>query len=177
MARRTRRRYRRTRSRWSSNIQDVSTSINVTTAGVFSGTATLVTNPVQTSLSTSSIYTIKNIEATIQLSCGSLEEIGSFNNMQYYIMYVPEGMAIDENYNIKHPEYILNYRYIGEPENTLGSSGGAGRNLIRIRTRLARKLNTGDQIVLFVKGTSVYSSQSSKNLYISGLVRWWTKAN
>lgn len=172
--RRTRRRFYR-KGKWSSNIQDIQATITAPSGpDTFAGTTTLVTNPVQNSLTTSTIYTVKNIEATIELAAGLGSTIGDVNKIQYYIMYVPEGMNVDELYNIKHPEFIMNYRYIGEPESLINNNG-PGRNLIKIRTRLARKLQTGDSIVLLIKGYN--GSLNPNDIYVQGIVRWWTKSN
>ena len=46
---------------------------------------------------------------------------------------------------------------------------------IRMRTRLSRKLQTGDSVILFVQGSNSLSSTTSYN--IDGIVRWWSKAN
>lgn len=175
MAKTRRRRYYTRKTRWASNIQEIGSTIYFGPgADTYSGTATLVTNPAQNSIGTSTIFTVKNIEATIQLGAGDGGTIGDLNNVQYYIMFVPQGMNVGVNYNIEHPEYIMNYRFIGEPE-TLINPNGTGRNLIRIKSRLSRKLNTGDSVILFVKGNHTGSTQ--RELFVGGLVRWWTKSN
>lgn len=171
----SRRRYYRRKSRWASNIEEINSTITFgPLSDTYSGTATLVTNPAQSNLGTSTVFTVKNIEATVQLGAGDGATIGDLNNVQYYIMFVPQGMNIGVNYNLEHPEYIMNYRFIGEPE-TLINPNGTGRNLIKIKSRLSRKLNTGDSIVLFIKGYHAGSNQ--RDLFVSGLVRWWTKSN
>lgn len=176
MAKRTRRKYWKRRTRWAANIADIGTSIGITSGiGEFSGTATLVTNPVQSSLSTSQIYTIKNVEATFDLAFANSasEDAGSgVERLTVYIMFVPQGMNVGEDYNILHPEYILNYRFIGAPM----ADNNIYRNPVRVKTRLARKLNTGDSIILFIKGNKDITSAIG-SLQINGVVRWWTKAN
>lgn len=89
-------------------------------------------------------------------------------------MYVPQGMNITADYNIEHPEYIMTYKYLGSP--TIDSNGQQYQPY-KIRTRLARKLQSGDNVILFIKGTNQVNGTSPSNLRLSGLVRWWTKAN
>ena len=36
------------------------------------------------------------------------------------LVYVPQGMTVRNNYNILHPEYILNYKYLANPTNDTG---------------------------------------------------------
>ena len=174
--RRYRRRYRK-RGTWCSNIRELNTGsgsiIENTGTGVFSGTATLITNPNNNYEGANQMFTVKNVEATISAS-GNLTRI---NDVQYYVMYVPQGMNVASDYNEKHPEYILTYRYLGEP-NYVDTSVAEGRNLIKMKSRLARKLNTGDSIILFVKAYDTgLGSTGSISLKVSGVIRWWSKAN
>jgi hypothetical protein len=95
-------------------------------------------------------------------------------------MFVPQGMNISEDYNLQHPEYILNYKYLGSPTATFSnqSTGDVETQQYqphRLRTRLSRKLQTGDSIILFIKGLN--TSTSAQQVNLSGLIRWWTKAN
>lgn len=171
MARRRYRRYRRKTGKWSSNIQELLDTQLSATPGNFSGTTTLVTNPAQSTLGVSQIYTCKNfaIDFTIESkSNNTLEAITA------YIMFVPQGMNVSSDYNIEHPEYIMNYKFLGSPMEVLNSSDQQYQPF-RLRTRLSRKLNTGDSIILFIKGLNKHTA--SIPFYLSGLVRWWTKAN
>lgn len=161
-------------ARWSANIQELLNTSLVATAGTFSGTTTLATNPTQNTLGVSQIYTCKNfaVDFTIESDTSwSLEAITA------YIMFVPQGMNVSADYNIEHPEYIMNYKYLGSPTG-VGTSISAEIQQyqpFRVRSRLARKLNTGDSVVLFIKGLNQASGNINFNL--SGVVRWWTKAN
>lgn len=171
MAKRRYRRFRRRSGRWSVNIQEFNESITGA-AGTFSANSILVSNPIQTVNTVSQQYTVKNIEATFEFEPVGASTTSTFENLTCYIMYVPQGMNITNNYNLEHPEYIMNYRFIGSPT----VDDNPGRNPIKVRTRLARRLQTGDQIVLFVKGFNNITSGSTQ-VELKGIVRWWTKAN
>ena len=164
-------------ARWSSNIQELNNQQIQATAGQWSATTTLATNPVQNILGVSNIYTVKNFDINFTIESGNaLADANVLEAITAYIMFVPQGMNIDENYNIHHPEYILNYKYLGSPPGTtVGGSEVQQFQPFRLRTRLARKLQTGDSIILYLKGTN--SSSSNVNVFLSGLIRWWTKAN
>lgn len=96
-------------------------------------------------------------------------------------MYLPQGMTAGNDYHIQHPEYIMAYKYLGSPTQAAQSSAQASvenqqYQPTRIRSRLSRKLNTGDSIILYIKGYN-QSSSTAYNYSLSGIVRWFTKAN
>lgn len=175
MARRRYRRYRKT-SKWSSNIQELLDTNIVARPGTFSATNTLATNPVQNTLGVSQIFTCKNFAVDFTIESTNHWQL---EGLTAYICFVPQGLTVTDNYNIQHPEYILNYKYLGSPNPTAPASSTTTEvqqyQPFRIRTRLSRKLNTGDSIILFIKGLSQATENISFN--ISGIVRWWTKAN
>lgn len=168
-----RRRIRRT-GKWSSNIQELNNTSITTSPGLWSGTTTLATNPTQNTLGVSQIYTCKNFTIDFTIESDSHWHL---EGITAYIMFVPQGMNVSENYNLDHPEYIMNYKYLGSPTGTGTSTTAEVQQYqpFRVRTRMARKLNTGDSVILFLKGTN--QSTSNVNLNISGIIRWWTKAN
>lgn len=170
MAKRRVRRFKKRTVRWCSNIQEINDTSIQATPFSFTGVTTLVTNPVQSNQITSQVYTVKNfdINFTIEGSVPTIEAVTA------YIMFVPQGMNITDDYNINHPEYILNYKYLGSPSNNTTNSPYQQFQPTRLRTRLARKLQTGDSIILLIKG---YNKGSSTSLELSGLIRWWTKGN
>lgn len=173
MARRRYRRSYRRRGRWCSNIQELPQTSYSITQNPFGDSITLVTNPIQATTGVSQIYTVKNIEVSMVAEVNeSSTGLNNIEDLTYYIMYVPQGMNLTTDYNLEHPEYIMAYKYIGSPS----SDGDQQYQPIRVKTRLSRKLNTGDQIILFFKGrVSVGTAQNAFTL--GGLVRWWTKAN
>ena len=160
MARRRYRRYRRRSSRWAANIQEINGSLNAS-PGIFSQAETILTNPAQSPNLVTQVYTIKNVEVTFNLDFegSTVSAVNDIEAVTAYIMYVPQGMNITGNYNIEHPEYIMTYRYLGSP--TIDNNGQQYQPY-KIRTRLARKLQSGDNVILFIKGTN----QNNNNTYV-----------
>lgn len=168
---------RRHRARWCSNIQEIETIPYVVNTGVSGDSITLVSNPVQLQTAVSQIYTVKNIECSFTFSTSGADAIPGLEDLAVYIMFVPQGMNLTNNYNLEHPEYIMAYKYIGSPSTEESSTSHQGQQYqpVKIKTRLARKLNSGDQIILFWKLRN--QTGSTQNYELGGLVRWWTKAN
>lgn len=152
-------------------MQEITTQILEATAGTWFGTATLATNPTQTTLGVSQIYTVKNFDINFTIDTSNDQSLQSIENICSYVMFVPQGMNVTSDYNLQHPEYILNYKYLGSP----ASDGEQQFQPTRLRTRLARKLQTGDSIILFIKGRN--QANVDLTLSLNGLIRWWTKAN
>lgn len=175
MARRRYRRYRRRSGRWAPNITNLLSSITTVANSNFFGTIDLATNPAQTNQTVSQTYTVKRIELTLQLETPTSSGWSTIENATGYIMYVPQGMTVTVDYPQQHPEYIMAYRYIGSPENESTAAASGVRNALRIRSRLARKLQTGDSIIFLLVG--VNTGTVNQDVDVHGLVRWWTKAN
>lgn len=160
------------KGRWSANIASISNDLELTTQGQFYTTILLTQNPIQNSSTVSQQYTVKNIElnATIETS-GVAGNIWT-EELSIYIMYVPQGMNITQNYAFEHPEYIMAYRYIGTPQ----IDHNPNYMIPKIKTRLSRRLQTGDSIIAFVTG-DVEQENPELTAAIRGICRWWTKAN
>lgn len=99
-------------------------------------------------------------------------------------MFVPQGMNVTASYNLEHPEYIMAYKFLGSPSvdytNLVGQGSIVGQQYqpYRINTRLSRKLNTGDSVILFIKGNNTNTTGTTNAVFdFHGLVRWWTRAN
>lgn len=166
-------------TRWAPNIVKIS-SRNNATVGEFYNIETLAENPIQQNTGVSQTFTVKNFEITFTIEPSSNLAYSVLESMTAYIMFVPQGMNITSSYYAEHPEYILAYKYLGSPQGTMVA--GAGNILesqqfqpIKIRTRLSRKLQTGDSVILFIQGSNKDSDVSNYN--IDGIVRWWSKAN
>ena len=176
-SKRTKRFYKK--GRWSANIQELNNQSLSAASGNWSGTTTLATNPSQSTLGVSQTYTVKNVEVNFTLEGHTGDISQNVEAVTAYIMYVPQGMNVSESYHLEHPEYILTYKYLGSPslEYTPQTGTPVTQNYqpFKIRTRLARRLQTGDSIILYIKGYNVGST--SVTLNISGVIRWWTKAN
>lgn len=172
MAKYRKKNYRRyyKKGKWSPNIQELLTTQITATGGIFFATYTLATNPVQDNTTVSQTYTVKNFNVDFYIDGGTFDT-QYLEDVCAYIVYVPQGMTVGDNYNILHPEYILNYKYLGGPS----SDGSQTYQPYRLRSRMARKLNTGDSIQLFIKGNN--QTSDSANLFVHGIIRWWTKAN
>lgn len=177
------RRYRRKSGRWSSNITTISKESITAAQGSWYSTLTLATNPVQVNTGVSQTFTAKNFEISFTLEGILGTSVWSADAITAYIMYVPQGMTVTDAYETQHPEYILNYKYYGSPTSIAPASWtGSPEEYhiqriqpMKIKSRLSRKLQTGDSIILLLKG--VNGSNSPLNLELSGVIRWWTKAN
>ena len=174
MAKYSRKRVYRKKAKWSANIQELLNTGLTASPGTFSGTTTLATNPTQNTLGVSQIFTCKNFAVDFTIES---DTHWSLEGITAYIMFVPQGMNVSQDYNIQHPEYIMNYKYLGSPTGTGTSTAAEVQQYqpFRLRSRLSRKLNTGDSVVLFIKGLNQGSSNITFNL--SGIIRWSTKAN
>lgn len=174
MAKTKYRRYHRTKGRWSANIRNIEDFKENVPAGVSGNSIDLCLNPVQSDNSVSQQFTVKNIELSVVGETGSGSSMDLIENLEHYIMYVPQGMNLTTDYNLEHPEYIMAYYYQGSPNNNQQPQGFS----LKLKSRLARRLQTGDKIVYFYKfnNTAIGQIQGAA-LRIGGLVRWWTKAN
>lgn len=163
--------YYRPRGKWSANIKTLTAqTINANASSSFFSTSDLCANPIQVESTVSQQYTVKNIELSYEIETDNFYYI---EGLTAYIMYVPQGMTITETYPNQHPEYIMAYRFLGSPNRDEGTT--PNRLPSRIKTRLARRLQTGDKIVLLIVGLNEYNS--AQTLKFNGLIRWWTKAN
>lgn len=168
-------RYRRIRKyrkkgRWSANIVDITNTFSVEAGPAnFFKSITLCQNPTQSSSTISQQYTVKNIELQYYIQSVNASNL---MNMSVYVMYAPQGINIGYDYVSQHPEYIMAYKFLGNAD---AQDNNSDRNALSIRTRLSRRLQTGDGIILFIKGYN--GASSSTNASLTGIVRWWTKAN
>ena len=170
MAKYRRRRYRRRRGKWSANIGVINNSLSMP-VGSFFTVLDLATNPAQTTSTVSQQYTCKNCEFSYKIELNNIDENRDVELLQMYIMYIPQGFDVTLNSVNQHPEWIMAYQFIGNPD----SDGVQRYQPRKIKTRLARRLQTGDSIKLIIIGENNSSSNIGSN--ISGVVRWWTKAN
>lgn len=163
------------KSKYASNIIDIGPSEFVLNQNGWNFTeVTLVTNPAYSPTTTSSISKVKNVEVAMNFDCTSIVTKRDIENLQFYIVYVPEGMYVGNDYIQKHPEFIMAMRYYGEPSGDNDAS--AQSFVLKIKSRLARNLNTGDKIILYIRGANV-SLDTSYNIGYGGICRWWTKTN
>jgi len=139
----------------------------------------LCKNPAQDENTVSNKFTVKNIDLQLELSnASSSSGTSDLEDFQVYICYIPQGYvptgtpSYYENVPFDHPEWIMVHRYVGLP---LGDAATSYLPL-HIKSRLARKLDTGDRVVLIILGKNTSTSQGYTIDY-RGLVKYNTKAN
>ena len=180
MARRRYRRYRRYRKGlWSCRIQNVTGAQIAGDGTQYIINYTLCSNPAQNDASVSNKYTVKNINCQLQLESDAAFAV---ENLQAYICFVPQGYIPDStpsayaNLPFNHPEWIMAHRFIGSAQfDNESTNAQPGFPALRLSSRLARKLDTGDRIVLIILGMN--TGGSSVTLDYRGLVKYNTKAN
>ena len=177
--RRYRKYSRRSHAKWAANLQEIgTTTIQAPSNSTFFSTFTLSFNPTQVNTAVSQVYTVKRIECSFYIDSFDQASAIHIEDVAAYIMFVPQGMNVTKEYNIQHPEYIMAYKFLGSPSTELSNTSAQGQQYqpIKVSTRLSRKLNSGDSVILFIKGNNTNTS-SSASFDFHGLVRWWTKAN
>ena len=163
------------KSNWNAAINDIEGDITIakdTPTGGFHLYVRLCENPAQNNNIVNTIFTVKNVELSFHMECTPSQ--GNFDSITGYIMYVPQGMTIDGNLPYNHPEYVMAMKFFGSPELS-GSEGG--RSPAIIKTRLSRKLNTGDKLVAIFVGKHYINNQNNDVIGVKGICRWFTKAN
>ena len=139
----------------------------------------LCQNPVQNADTVSNKYTVKNIDLQLEVSVADVSSgNGLLENFQAFICYIPQGYiptgtpSAYEDVPFNHPEWIMTHRYIGNPL----ADNSTSYLPLHIKSRLARKLDTGDRIVLIILGAN-QGTPSSMTIDYRGLVKYNTKAN
>lgn len=182
MARKSyKKKFYRKKGRWSANIRTITNESVTAPSGSFFSTLDLCLNPPQDSATVSQQFTVKNVELSYEIDSDTTDGINFAEALTSYIMFVPQGMTVTETYPNFHPEFIMAMKFLGSPSinndvSTDPPTGlNTGRNPLRIKTRLARRLQTGDKIILLIVGTNITNTQ--RTLKYNGIIRWWTKAN
>ena len=163
-----RKRFYKRKGCWSANIKTLpAQSINLAANSSFAAPTDLCTNPAQADSTVSQQYTVKNIELNYEIDAVAPNVI---EGLVSYIMYVPQGMTVTETYPNNHPEYIMAYRYLGTPNydnDSLTATTSVGRLPCKVKTRLSRRLQTGDRIILLIVGLN--QADSSQIIRFNGL--------
>ena len=167
---------------WSTRLQNFSGAQSVAANTQVILYTNLCTNPAQTDSTVSNKYTVKNVCVDFEIAkddlTSSTGQSDWLENFQFYIMYIPQGYiptgtpSAYKDVPFDHPEWIMAYRYTGPPM----ADSSTSYPPIRVKTRLARKLDTGDRIVLIVLGLNTSTSATAYLTY-RGLVKYNTKAN
>lgn len=176
MARYTRyRKYsRRYRSkRWSSRITNLDITQQVSGSENFFVFRNLATNPAQDNDTISQRFTVKNIRCNfcIESKITGTDSTSYFENVQAFVLYVPQGYTLSTSTPYEHPEWIMASKHIGIPL----ASNNPGYSPLYMSTRLARKLDTGDKVVFVVQGSN--SNNFAATARLTGIIRYNTKAN
>lgn len=164
-------RYFKRKGRWSSNIVKFSNQSFTNTQTEFFAYYTLCSNPAQSTTTVSQQYTVKNFAINYEIT--SETDTVDLDNLCAFILYIPQGFNISVNTPYEHPEWILAMRYYGN----ISTENNIYRNPLSIRTRMARRLQTGDQIVLFISGHDTAGVTAGNTNFFRGIVRWNSKAN
>ena len=181
MARYRRRRFYKKRTSYSPNITRIGpNSFNIPAQSRDIGIVTLIENQVYDPNRSNNIITVKNPELSIEFNANN----SLIESCTAYILFIPEGYNVTLDTPYQHPEWIMAYKFFGSPDldrNTTDNTSTFTYNeyakpIQRIKTRLSRKLNTGDRIVLLVEGTNL-SQNNAYTMQYQGLLRWFTKAN
>ena len=107
MARTTRRKYYKKKAgRWAPNIAKIRDSITAV-PGEWSANSTLAFNPAQSTGSVSQTYTAKNFDISFTIEGATQGATAFLEGITAYIMYVPQGMTVGNDYYQLHPEYII----------------------------------------------------------------------
>lgn len=164
---------RRSTQKWEPNIQEINTTtIQAPANTTFYYSQILAFNPTQVNTSVSQTFTVKNLEVSYFLDVSSSSGSSILEDIAAYIMFVPQGMTVNATYNLDHPEYIMAYQFLNQPS----ADAGATFQPRKIKTRLSRKLHSGDNVILLIKGNNTSSTENG-SFQFHGLIRWWTKAN
>lgn len=175
MARKVKVIYKKRKEKWSPNLNEFSSNVTFGINSVTTFDTTICTNPEQTNIGVPQTFTVKNFEITFYCE-GGRTEAAEIDDLCAYIMFVPQGYQITNDINTQHPEWILNYKFIGSPYVEANQDGIYNYTIpYRVKSRLSRKLNTGDKIVLILKGFN--KNFNERTVQFHGLMRWWTKAN
>lgn len=177
-----RRRYRRRSYRrkgiWSTRIQNITGSQLASAGNQFVINYDLTQNPAQSAETVSIKYTVKNINLQLELESES-SFVANIENLQAYVCFIPQGFIPSDvpgayaNVPFQHPEWILTHRYFGSSQSD--ANNVAKYPPLRMFSRLARKLDTGDRIVVIILGNN--AGTGSATLNYQGLVKYNTKAN
>lgn len=81
-----------------------------------------------------------------------------------YILYVPEGVVINQNFVMQHPEYLLGWTCLSL------ESGGS----FSLSSGLKRNLNSGDKIQAFFYADTLISPQEAITFALYFHIQYWT---
>lgn len=172
------RRFRR-KGIWSSNLKNFLGSQSAGPNQQFIIYSNLCQNPDSSDITVSQKYTVKNVNCSVQLNAQTTASVPYLDSFQAYIMFIPQGYVptgLPSAYAtlpFDHPEWIMAHKFIGTVQ-----MADESNKPFRITSRLSRKLDSGDRIVLVILGRNTAPlTGSSYTVDYQGLVKFNTKAN
>lgn len=84
-----------------------------------------------------------------------------------YVMYIPEGIAISQNFITLHPEYLLGWTCLSL------ESGGS----FSLSSGLKRNLNSGDKIQIFFYADTLVAPQEDITFALYFHIQYWTTSS
>jgi hypothetical protein len=149
-------------------LREIVSEVTLAPNSTSSGTVDLITNE-DSALSN---VTVRNFTTNLIAEISGENPTNlNIENVQYYVMFLPEGYNATVNFPFIHPEWILNYSYQGTPN---PDTEPIGFN-IRRTSKKSRKLKPGDKIILFV--LALNESAAQRSVKMSGLVKYFSKRN
>lgn len=160
-------RYQKSRAKWASQIKVFNNQI-VTSSPyeiVLCANSTEAATPTPTVIKTANFKV--SIDAYVNYAATTQANIIA----NAYIIFIPQGMAVNASLPLNHPEYIMAAKTVGS---SLQSGAILSLDTLNMSSRLKRNLNSGDKISLII---TLNSTTTPSNCTMSGMVRFWTKAN
>lgn len=158
-------RTRRRGKKWSPVLVPLATNVTVpnnNTDYVFMA-HDICANSANTNLApTATVIKMGNIKASFDM----YKNANFLGLAEVYIMFRPQGMAVDASYCVNHPEYIMAWRTFDVINDNQS---------ITIQSRLKRNLNSGDSVIIYVRYRS--SSAAAGVLNIVGIASYVCCAN
>ena len=166
---------RSNRVKWSSNFAEGTVRLEIPANNTTTTSASVCKNPVQSVNSVSQPFTTARVTLNIQAVAETPEAAQALGNVKVGIFYVPQGYSVSNSLFIEHPEWLMGYRFLGEPIIDIAGSSTIMRPFT-VATRLKRRLQTGDSIVLLIAAYN-QSATTAYSIRFNYTARWWTKAN
>lgn len=152
------------RKRWASNISTTNTLVTLSSGskGAFQA-ETLCVNSSQNTTPTPVMLKFGRVKVKGDVRT----DVASDNNYvsgTMYVVFCPQGMAVNTTLIEQHPEYILGWTQI-----SLDSG-----NTFSFTSSLKRNLNSGDMIAILFHVNSVNSTQAARNFNFYYTAQFWT---
>lgn len=155
----------RPKRKWSPTLVQGSPFINVPGQNFGFASAVLCGNSanVGTTVPVSTIIKVKNFKIVFDITA-----IGNGNVRNFFVslLYVPQGFTVSADTALQHPEWLLSWRTI-DCTPTNGTTGAIQLQNVQMSSRLARNLNSGDTIQLFMQARNDSAETTSTRIDLS----------